>query len=202
MGQAMTGADFWSLVRLTLFQPREAAERILALRLPLGVAWMGLALMAVLNTLVYSLSIQLSPPSDPMAMGMVGPAFHAPLLFALLLFGALAMTALVLGAVGRWLGGQGGMAELVPLLTWMQVLRLVVQLGVVVLALAMPVLAALAVMVAALWGVYILLGFVAEAHGFEGLGRAAGVVVMSILGLAVGLSVLLSLVGITAPGGM
>jgi hypothetical protein len=202
MEQAMNGADFWALVRQTLFQPRAAAAHLLALRVRPEAAWLGLALMAVLNTLVYALSIRMSPPSDPMAMGIVGPAFHMPVIFALMLFGALAFTVLALTHVGRFMGGQGGVGDVLILVTWMQVLRLLVQLGVVVLALVAPVFGALVVLVAAVWGIVILLAFVDMAHGFGSLFRAAGAVVASIVVLAVALSVLFSLLGVTMIGGM
>lgn len=198
----MTGTEFWSLARQTLFEPRLAAAQILGMGLSLPAAWMGLALMAVLNTLVYTLSLQLGPPADPAAMSVTGPARDMPLLFAVMLFGGLALTAVALAHVGRFLGGQGGLAEIVPLLAWMQALRLLVQLGVVVLALAAPVLAALVVLAAAVWGVVILLVFVDEAHGLDSLFRAAGVVVASILALAVGLSLVIGLIGAPMIGGM
>lgn len=198
----MNGADFWALVRQSLFEPRLAATRLLALRVPAEAAWLGLALMAVLNTLVYTLSIRMSPPSDPMAMDMMGQALHMPVLFALMLFGALALTVLALTHVGRFIGGQGGVGDVLTLLTWMQVLRLLVQLGVVLLALVAPLFGALVVLVAAIWGIAILLAFVDVAHGFGSLFRAAGAVVASILVLAVALSVLFSLLGVSMIEGM
>ncbi len=198
----MNGADFRALVRQTLFEPRAAAARILALRVPREGWWLGLALMSVLNTLVYSLSVAMSPPPDPMAVDMMGPAFHMPVVFALMLFGALAFTVLALAHVGRFLGGQGGVGDLLALLTWMQVLRLLVQLVVVVLALVAPAVGALVVLVAAVWGSVILMVFVDVAHGFGSLFRAAGAMLASVVVLAVALSVLLSLIGVTMIGGM
>jgi hypothetical protein len=202
MERAMNGADFRALVRQTLFEPRAAAARILALRVPQEGWWLGLALMSVLNTLVYSLSIALSPPRDPTAVDMMGPAVHMPVLFALMLFGALAFTVLALAHVGRFLGGQGGVGDLLALLTWMQVLRLLVQLGVAVLALVAPAVGALVVLVAAAWGSVILMVFVDVAHGFDSLFRAAGVMLASVVLLAVALGVLFSLIGVTVVGGM
>ncbi len=198
----MNGADFRALVRQTLFEPRAAAARILALRVPQEGWWLGLALMSVLNTLVYSLSVAMSPPPDPMAVDMMGPAFHMPVVFALMLFGALAFTVLALAHVGRFLGGQGGVGDLLALLTWMQVLRLLVQLVVVVLALVAPAVGALVVLVAAVWGSVILMVFVDVAHGFGSLFRAAGAMLASVVVLAVALSVLFSLIGVTMIGGM
>lgn len=198
----MNSADFWSLVRQTLFAPRAAAARILAMRVRPEAAWLGLALMAVLNTLVYALSIRMSPPADEVAMGMMGPAFHMPVLFALMLFGALAFTVLAITHVGRFMGGQGAVGDVLVLLTWMQVLRLLVQLAVLVLALVAPMFGALAVLASVVWGIVILLAFVDLAHGFGSLFRAAGAVIASIVVLAVALSVLISLLGVTMIGGM
>lgn len=192
----MTSAIFWSLVRQTLIAPRDAAARILLLGLPAREGWLALALMAVLNTLVYSLSIRLSPPADPAMLGMMEPAFHAPLVFAAVLFAALALTALAFTHAGRALGGAGTLDDMLVLLAWMQALRLVV------LALLAPALAGIVVVAAALWGLYILLAFVAAAHGFDSLWRAAGVLVIAMLALVFGLSLLFSLVGVRAAGGM
>ncbi len=201
----MTGEAFWSLVRQTLFEPREAAGRILALGLPAREGWLMLGLMAVLNTLVYSLSIRLSPPSDPAMTHMMGSAFGAPLIFAVTLFAALALTALAFTQAGRALGGTGRMDGMLVLLSWMQALRLLMQVVLVVLATVMPALAGAVVIVAAVWGLYILLAFMAEAHGFDSLWRAAGVLIIAFiafLALVFGLSLLFSLAGVRVAGGI
>jgi len=202
MERVMTSEAFWSLVRQTLFEPRDAARRILSAGLPAREGWLALALMAVLNTLVYSLSIRLSPPSDPAMLDMMGPAFHAPLIFAATLFAGLALAALAFTHAGRALGGTATLGDMLVLLTWMQALRLIVQVGLVVLALAMPALAGVVVIVAAFWGLYILLAFMAEAHGYDSLWRAAGALVIAFVGLVFGLSLLFSLVGVRITGGI
>lgn len=197
----MTGDHFKDLVRQTLFQPQEAARALMEMRLPRQDLWMALGLMSILNSIVYSLSLHLSPPSDP-SVALMPPAFHSPILFAVFLFGALAITVIALYYVGQGLGGKpGSMDDLLVLITWLQVLRLMVQLAVLVLALAAPVLAALAVMVAAIWGVYILVGFVDAAHRFGNMFKAAGVILLSLVAMAIGLSALLSLVGVAVMGG-
>ena len=198
----MTSEAFWSLVRQTLLDPREAARRILSPALPAREGWLALALMAMLNTLVYSLSIRLSPPSDPELLGMLGPAFHAPLTFAVALFVALALTALVFTHAGRALGGTGTLSGMLVLLAWMQALRLMVQVGLVVLALVMPSLAGVVVIVAGVWGLYILLAFMAEVHGFDSLWRAAGALIIAFVAPVFGLSLLFSLFGVRVMGGI
>jgi len=201
MEQRMIPDHFKNLLRQTLFQPHEAARALIEMRLPVQWLWMALALMSILNSIVYSLSLQLSPPSDPSA-ALMPPAFHSPILFALFLFGALAITVIALYYVGQGLGGApASMDDILVLLTWLQVLRLLVQLGVLVLALVAPVLGALVVMVAAVWGIYILICFVDAAHRFGNMFKAAGVIVLSLVAMAIGLSALLSLVGVAVMGG-
>lgn len=197
----MTGDHFRELVRQTLFQPQEAARALIQMRLPRQGLWMALGLMSILNSIVYSLSLQFSPPTDPSA-ALMPPAFHSPVLFALFLFGALAITVIALYYVGLGLNGTAeSMDDVLVLITWLQVLRLLVQVGVLVLALAAPVLAALAVMVAAIWGAYILVGFVDAAHRFGSMFKAAGVILLSLVAMAMGLSALLSLVGVAVMRG-
>lgn len=192
---------FKDLVRKTLFQPNEAARELIEMRLPRQGLWMALALLSILNSIVYSLSLQLNPPTDP-SVALMPPAFHSPILFALFLFGALAITVIALHYVGQGLGGApGSMDDILVLLTWLQVLRLLVQVGVLLLVLVAPVLGALAVIVAAVWGIYILISFVDAAHRFGNMFKAAGVIILSLVAMAVGLSAFLSLVGVVVMGG-
>jgi hypothetical protein len=201
MEQGMTGGHFRELVRQTLFQPPEAARALIGMRLPGQWLWMALGLMSILNAIVYSLSLQLSPPGDPSA-ALMPPAFHSPILFAVFLFGALAITVIALHYVGQGLGGAPeSMTDILVLLTWLQVLRLMLQLAVLVLALVAPVLAALVVMVAAVWGIYILISFVDAAHRFGNMFKAAGVILLSLVAMAIGLSAFLSLVGVVVMRG-
>lgn len=196
----MTREDVIDLLRQTLFQPADAARRLIDMRLPSEWLWMALALMAILNAIVYSLSMQVSPGPDG-STALMPAAFQAPILFAGLLFGALALTVIALYHVGRGLGGEAAMPDILVLMTWLQVMRLLVQGSVLVLALGVPGLAALVVLGAAIWGVYILISFIDAAHRFENRFKAAGVIVLSFVAMAIGLSTLLSLVGIVTMRG-
>ncbi|MFO7757255.1 MAG: Yip1 family protein [Roseovarius sp.] len=197
----MTREDVIDLLRQTLFKPADAARRLMDMRLPTEWLWMALALMAILNAIVYTASLQLSPEPDASA-GLMPAAFQAPILFAALLLGALALTVIALYYVGQGLGGEAAMPDILVLMTWLQVLRLLVQGAVLVLALGVPALAALVVLGAAIWGVYILISFIDAAHRFDNRFKAAGVIVLSFVAMAIGLSTLLSLIGIiTMRGG-
>lgn len=197
----MTQAGFKALLVQTLIAPRRAAEGLIALNLPQRWLWMALALMSVLNSIVYSVSLRLTPTSDPMATAMMPPAFHSPVLFTMFLFGALAITVLALYWIGKGLGGQGRMDDVLVLICWLQVLRLILQVVVAVLVIVAPELGALVIFTASLWGIYILIGFVDAAHRFGNMFKAAGVIVLAMVAMVVGLSILLSIIGVAVMGG-
>ncbi|WP_417727614.1 Yip1 family protein [Roseovarius sp.] len=197
----MTQARFKALLMETLFRPRDAARVLIGFGFPQQSLWMALALMSVLNSIVYSVSLRLSPPTDPAAMMLMPPAFHSPLLFTVFLFGALAITVFALFWVGRMLGGQAQMSDVLVLICWLQVLRLILQVAVAISALAFPMVAVLLIFLSSIWGIYILIGFVDSAHRFDNMFKSAGVIVLSIVAMAVGLSILLSLIGVAAMGG-
>lgn len=189
------------LIAQTLFSPRTAADRVMALRLPREWLWMALALMSVLNGIVYSLSLQLNPPHNPQTLEMVPPAFQSPALFTIFLLGALVITVMMLTWVGRSLGGVAEVQQILALIVWMQVLRLGVQLLLLVLMLALPVAGLALVLVASLWGLVILVAFIDHAHGFKSGFKAIAVILLAGLGMVVGLSLFLGVLVAVVMGG-
>jgi len=199
----MNAAMMQDLVRQTLFDPRAAAARLMAAGLSLQWLWMALALMCILNAIVYSVSLALVPPVDPVTGAQIGPGmFQSPFLFAGFLGGALVFTVLMLGWVGRGMGGLAQTGDLLVLVVWMQVLRLLVQLVMVVLAPVAPFLGAIFIIAASFWGLFILSVFIQVAHQFESVFKAVLVLIVSVLAMAAGLSLVLGAIGTAIPGGM
>ncbi|NUH64227.1 YIP1 family protein [Sulfitobacter sp. S0837] len=183
------------LAQTTLRDPRAAAAMIASVPIERNVLWMGVALIAALNALVISATFVLAPPA------MVLPGyFHMPLALFVLLAGLMVLYVHALYWVGRAMGGQGRVAPLLASVVWLQFLRLVAQLGVIVLTFALPPLALLASVVVTFWGLWILLNFVAEILALPGLFHAAAVLAGAALGVVLGLGFLLSLIGLTAQG--
>lgn len=191
----MMQIDFQSLVMETIRSPLTAAERVLKLNLPANWLWSALGLMCVLNAIVYSLSLQINPPASPDELMLIPAAFQSPVLFTLFLFCALSLTVFALHRVGGWMEGKASQRDVLMVITWMQVLRLLLQVAVLILSLVAPAFAALVVMVASLWGIYILAAFVNVAHHYDNLGKAFGVMVLSFLAVALGASLILGLLG-------
>lgn len=178
------------LTATTLRNPAAAAQELMSLHLPRSVLWTALILMATLQALTFGVSEILIPTTAPVPL-----VFDSPLAFFGMAVVALALTVYSLQWTGRMLGGSGSLEDVMVIIVWIQVLRVVVQLLALVLTIVMPGLALLLVFVATILGLYILVHFVNEAHRLNSLLRASGVLVSSVIVMVLGLSIFLSLIG-------
>ena len=192
----MTGVtDVKGLVHLSLTDPNEAARQLLSLNLPREWLWMALVLMSVLNAIVYSVTLHMSAPTDPAAVAMIPPIFQSPILFTFFLLGGLVITVLALTWVGQTLGGRGQMDDILVLISWMQVLRLLFQVGIAVISFISAPISALVVLVGSVWGLYILVGFINTAHGYDNWLKSIGVIILSGIAMGVGLTIIMTVIG-------
>lgn len=191
----LTTRDIQALIVETVTSPASAAQKILATRLPENVLWLALVLMSVLNSIVYSITLKLNPPVDPQSgMVMVPAAFQSPLVFTVILFIALIISVLLLHRLGlRIGGGQGSLGDVLTVITWMQVLRLVLQLAILALSLVIPFLSGLVALVASFYGLYILAVFLKAAHRYDTLMQGFVLMLATFLTVVVGLTLLLTL---------
>lgn len=188
--------SFWKdLIVQTVRDPSQAAARLMAVQASREVLWTALFLVAVLNTLIYTLTNILVPAQSPLPV-----AFESPLVFLVIVAGGLVLTVHALYWTGRALGGRGGLGDILVLMIWLQALRVGVQAITLVLLLIAPVFAALIAVAAAFVGIWILVHFINAAHYLGSIPRAAGVLVAAVLALALGLSFILSLIGATFLG--
>jgi hypothetical protein len=170
--------------------PASAARTLMAMGFSTYVLWNALILAAAGNALVFTLS----------SLWVTGPTpfpgyFGEPLVyFAIVTFG-LVFSTLSIVWTGRIMGGKGRLADILVLMVWIQILRLLVQIVVIMLVYVAPVMSAILVLASALVGIYMLVHFIDQAHGFGSPGKAAVVMVASFLDIAIGLSILLILVG-------
>ncbi len=179
-----------TLAILSVKKPAEAARILIAMGFASGALWNALMLVAVGNTLLFALSDQILDGPSPLP-----GVLNAPLVYFSVVAGGLALTALSVYWIGRWMGGMGTLADILVLITWMQMLRLLVQVVVLALVFVAPLLSAILVLAAGLVGVYMLVHFVNQAHRFNSSGKAILVLVVSLLAIVVGLSIILTLVG-------
>lgn len=191
----MSVARLWPLFWQSITAPREIGAWLIGLGLSREVLLLAFGLVLVLQTGFMTMLVMLV---DPEAMPI--PLLRQPLVFMVGLGGMLALFAVLLTWAGRMAGGEAQLEEMGLLLIWLQGLRLVLQLAVLVLSVALPALSPALMLAGMALSFWVLVNFVAAAHRFDGLGRALIVLVMATFGLAMGLSILLGMIAATTLG--
>ena len=198
--------DFWGRQRknvmtptevLTLFvylsvkNPARAARRLIDFRITRQMLWSGLILMAILNTLMQQLSNFLIP-GPSLLPGITDVAF----IYFIFVIGGLVSIVFAIYFVGRTFGGRGSVSDVMIVIIWLQFLRLLVQVLVLFfLFFKLPTLSLLVVLAGTIFGFWILIHFVNQAHSFESLGKSVLILAASFGGLLVAWSLVASLVG-------
>ncbi|WP_193082476.1 YIP1 family protein [Pseudooceanicola spongiae] len=180
-------SSWLDLARQSILNPMAAAPLLVSTPLNPAVVPLTLALVAVLNGLLYGILL----PVDFFSGG-----FASPIVLATLVGGVVWGSAAILAAVGRMFGGHGTTTTLLRVTLWLQILRLTAQVVLSVVGMIVPGLAWMVGMAAGIWGIYMMICFVAAAHGFDTRLKAVGVVGVTFVSAVLLLSVLLSAMGV------
>lgn len=189
----MTLQAYLSLALQTVTNPREVARLLMSMRLTREALFTAFALVVVLNAFMYAASLQLAGPGEL-------DFLQNPVMFLFLQAVTLGATIVCLTWAGRGIGGAARMDDMALLMIWMQSLRVLVQLAVMLIILVSPAIASALVGLSMVLGLYIAASFVNEAQGFDSFGRAVLSMVMGVLGAVFALSLLLTLLGVQPNG--
>ncbi|MDR9427960.1 MAG: Yip1 family protein [Salibaculum sp.] len=199
----ITDADLKALVRQTITAPSEAGTRLRDLHLPPEVGWMVLVLAGVASALLTGLS-DLIMPVQPVILESgetVTAPRMSPILWGLISTASAALLTVALWRIGAMMGGQGDFTLMLALMAWLHLFTVLVQIVQVVMLLVVPVLATLLLIAGWVISLRAMAHFVSLAHGFDSLGRAAGVIALSFLAISFALVLFLGATGIGASGG-
>ncbi|QUS35405.1 YIP1 family protein [Falsirhodobacter algicola] len=172
-----------SLVAQSVQDPRAGLRAILDLEPDAGERGAFVGVAAILPTLLIFLTLGLAGqapailPVSPLALLLVQ---GGALLF---------MSALAFG-VGRWRGGRGSFADCVLMLSWLQIVMVAVQAGLLVVEIALPPLGPVIGILAMVLMLWLLTNFLMEVHGFT----HRGLVLVSIIGTTLGASIVLGII--------
>ena len=187
--------NFPALALQTLREPNEAAAIVLDWNLPKEALWTAIALVSVVVTLLSALSNIVLPVPEPLNVLVANP-----FIYFVIAAGGFVATVYAVYWTGRLMGGQGRIEDLMVLLLWLQALRAAGQALVLVCLLVAPFLASFLVLFIAIATFWIFLNFVSIGLQFNSLLRAFVATLIGAVALVVGLSLLLSLLGISAVG--
>lgn len=176
------------LAVLTVRDPAAAARAVLGLGLPARALWTALALLAVLNALLFAVMVAAAPEASAPIFALVTPFWFLIVVGAMLVGAVWSIT-----MVGRWMGGVGQLKEVLALTVWLMSLRIAVLTVSIFLTLVFPVLALLLMLVAFVLGFWIAVNFVDAAHGFGSTGRSVavlfGAMALTFIVVTLGLSI-------------
>lgn len=177
------------LIRLSVLAPREAAARILALRLPPAESIALILLVAAVG----GLAVGLLTDGEFRIPFEGGDLVLGPLAYAAIVATTLILLSICLALTGRVLGGSGSVEGAMALVGWLQVVDLALQAAGMLIGLLVPPLAGPVAIVILLALAWCLVGFVRELHGLS-LGRSIATIVGGTVLLGLALAFLLGLV--------
>ncbi len=193
--------DFQTWMRtvwMSVTEPAEMAGKVLTMRFPREALWTALALVAVLNVLLLGV-LQIVSPETAEAQERI--ITLSPFSYLAIIGAFLTFLVFMLVHAGRMMGGIGTIEGTLTLLVWFQALSLTLEAVQIFLVLISPAVAAifgLVSMGAILW---VFVNLVNVLHGFANLGKAIVVIVLALIGTALGTGLIIGMLGITPPGG-
>jgi hypothetical protein len=200
----MTFDTFKSIFRTTLRDPRQGGKDVIALNWPVQGLWIALMLMAVLLSLLVSglLHISPMPPDELGQLVRMSPAYHAPLLFAVINWGQSVITVFVLHWISQMVGGQGQLRDMLSVMIWLQIMTLAMALAFFTIAMLLPSVGGFFMLLAFFWGLWAMIALVDAASGFNSMFKALGVCIAALLVFSFGMTIFSALIGGLAIGGV
>lgn len=183
--------------------PKGTAQKIMSLDLDRGTLYTALIAVAAINAFLASVPVIMAPDGVDDATRAALPILallERPLIFFALVAGTLVVLIQALFWAGRAIGGQGEMHDMMVLIIWLQALRAMAQIVILLLGLLAPLLAGLAALAFQLVAFWLFLHFISAAMRFDSLFRAFGLLIAVATGLFVGLMLILTLMGVSAGG--
>lgn len=172
-------------------EPREAAADVIALGVPREALVPALMVVVILSVLVNAAAELVAP--TPLAT-----ISHFQLaVFLLLLFASFAAA---ICKVGQMMGGMGTWQDSLLLAIFFQAVFLPAQALQVLLIIIVPPVASLFGLAIFLFGLWVNVNFVAALHGFPGLGKALGVLILASFVVAFVMAFAAPLIGISLFG--
>ncbi|MFT5797113.1 MAG: hypothetical protein ACI84R_001169 [Candidatus Azotimanducaceae bacterium] len=199
----LTPQSLGTLTMLSLRSPSIAARFVISSGLQRDALWSLLLLVSVANaTLVWISNALTGPTPEQLAqMPIQIPAIiFSPLFAFVFLAGALVITVHVLHWLGAAIGGTGSLDNMLAVLVWLQGLRVLAQVILLVLMLAVPSIAGLFGLAVAILSIWLLVHFVNEATGLGSLFKTVGVLLSAMVGIILGLSFILTITGLATMG--
>lgn len=197
----LTFADLLGLARESLGNPRGVMRTVLSWPLTTIDRWLMLVLAVCLSAIAGEIvAILVGVGPDQVEGTPVAALFGSPLRLAAGQIALFTAFAWFLAGLGARMGGKGDFGDMLMATCLLQFLLLLVQLIQVVLVLALPPLGGIVGLIGFFLFFWWFTSFISEVHGFASLLKSLLLLLVTLVTVAVGLTFVLSLLGITVPG--
>ena len=184
------------LVRLSITDPRSAARIVINMDFAREVLWIMVLLVVILTGVLTYTPLLIAGPSLETLPGI----FQSPMILTIFMAANMVFLIFALFWTGKILGGSGSLDSFIAIVTWLQALLVMAQVAQTFLALFSAQLSSVFGFAFLIYWVWILIQFVSEAHGFDHWGKGDAVLVLAILGVSAGISLILSVIGVSTLG--
>ncbi|WP_208348470.1 Yip1 family protein [Pseudaestuariivita rosea] len=188
----LTAQSIIALFQLSFANPKEGAEKILALGIPREANWLIVAIVAVLSGLL-SAVFQMVTPENPQPMFMM-PSSPG----GLVAISAATLLSMIFAVhlAGRAFSSQGSFDDCMVLICWWQFIWIIVQSASVLLIMMIPAIGALFFLIMGGYCLWLLVSFTDVIYRFNSPGKSALLLVLAFLGVVFTLGFVLSILGI------
>lgn len=186
-----------ALVWLSLRAPRAAAREVLSLGWSTQALWLGLSIVSLVSSIVLISLLRAMPMTIEQRIFMMQtmPGLGAPLVFALLRWLQSVLAMWVFFGAGAMLGSRGTLRDVLAVMTWLHAVSFVLLTVLAVLGYVLPFVSSVAMMGFVIWWLWATVVFLDEAHGFENGVKAFAVLAVGLVGVVMGMSVILTVIG-------
>lgn len=183
------------LIDMAIFsirQPREGLRSVMNFDVPKSALWPALALVIAVSVLLAYASLLLSPVDLSAGEALI----PSPFALALVLGASMMLTVLCIFWIGRFCGGKASFDDVLLAVVWLQMIMILLQGIQVLAALILPPLAdflSIAAFVVMFW---LMTQFITEVHGFDSAAKVFFMMIVSMFGIVIGLTIILTLIGV------
>jgi len=182
-------------LRLSLKRPKDGMRRVLLLGLNRQTLWLALGVSVIVATLLNYVHEMVTP----VVTDLQGNPLVLPSPFVLVFFTLVVRILIdfVIARLGNAFGGTGNFFDILLADIWLRVFEIILMVAGIVAYLISPGIGQMVLYATYFYLFWLMLNFVAEAHGGMSLGKTLGLVLLSALIAAIPIIVVLNLMGVS-----
>ncbi len=182
------------LMSESLRDPRGATRSLMHVPLSRTDRWQALALAVLISVLLGFVVAQSAPPNDYPLSVLIR---ERPIMALILELSLMILSVFAVYWVGHACGGTGRFEDAILVVAWLEFLIACLQAVQIAAMFTVPSLQGIVVLLSYGLATWLITNFIAELHGFKSLLSVFVMILVTITGAVLGLTILLSLIGIT-----